>query len=367
MGFNQKSLAKVFGPAVLLTAALALPVESLAAKAAPQTYVGIKADKGNHGKGQNKANRGQVQEQRQVRKQVVKKQVKVQRQAAPQRQVVRQQRQQVVRQPVRKQVVVRQPVVQRQVVRQPVVVQRQVVRRPVVVQRQTRVYRDRPVSVYDGRYYEQRNTQYRQGRGGADRSVIAADGYLEDTGSCLILRGHQGQTYNLVGDTNGLNEGDHVRLLGQLLYQRDNRCGGQLMEVRQVQTLWADNNHRQTYYDHLRDGAFSGYSDRYDRDRYDGNRDDDRYYNDRYNDRYDERSGDYGYDDNGKRQLIIREGRIYDANSACPVLEAGRDQFFLTGDLRGRGNGDQVKVTGFLENSSRCGGNAIRVEEITRR
>ncbi|HEX2644159.1 MAG TPA: hypothetical protein VHU81_14285 [Thermoanaerobaculia bacterium] len=325
MKLNKKSLAKVFGPAVVLATVLALPVQSLS------------ADPGNgKGKGQTK----QVVKQ----KTVVKKQT-VQKHAAPK--------------PTKQKVVVQPVVVQREVVRQPVVVQRQ----PVVVQRQTtRVYRDRPVSVYDNRYYEQRNTQFRQGRGGADRSVIAADGYLDDTGSCLILRGHQGQVYNLVGDTDGLNEGDHVRLLGQLLYQRDNRCGGQLMEIRQVQTLWADNNHRQTYYDHLRDGSFSGYSDRYGR-----YNDDDRYYNDRNNDRYDERSDDYGYDRDGRRQLIIREGRIYNSNSSCPVLEVGRDQFFLTGDLRGRGNGDRVKVTGFLENSSRCGGNAIRVEEITRR
>jgi hypothetical protein len=306
MGLDKKSLAKVFGPAVLLTAALALPVGSLA-----------NADPG-HGKG--KGQTKQVVKQ----KTVVKKQ-KVQKQAAPK----------ATRQKV--------------VVQQPVVVQRQVVRQPV------RVYRNRPVSVYDNRYDEQRNAQYRQGRGGADRSVIAADGYLDDNGSCLILRGHQGQVYNLVGDTRGLNEGDHIRLLGQLLYQRDNRCGGQLMEVRQVQTLWADNNHRRTYFDHLRDGSFSGYSDRYPGDDY--YYDDDGYYDNRTDYRYNR-------DD---RQLIIREGRIYNANSACPVLEAGRDDFFLTGDLRGRGNGDKVKVTGFLENSPRCGGNAIRVEEITRR
>lgn len=247
MGLNKKSLAKVFGPAVLLTAALALPVESLAAKPAPQAHR-VAAEKHNHGKKAQapRANRVQAQRQKQVvRKQVVQKQVR--RQAAP-----RPTRQKVVRQQVvRKQVVVRQPVVQRQVVRQPVVVQRQVIRQPVVVQRQR-------VPVYDNRYY---NNQYR--RGGADRSVIAADGYLEDTGNCLILRGHQGQYYSLVGDTRGLNDGDHVRLLGQLFYERDDRCGGQVMEIRQVQTLWADNNHRRTYYDHLRDGSFYNYSDRY--------------------------------------------------------------------------------------------------------
>ncbi|HEX2644158.1 MAG TPA: hypothetical protein VHU81_14280 [Thermoanaerobaculia bacterium] len=275
MGLNKKSLAKVFGPIVVLTAALALPVESLAAKPAPQA--GIHAD---HGKGRaqaNRGNRGQVQRvQRQkqvVRKQVVQKQVRRQAAARPSRQKVV--RQQVVRQPVvRQQVVVRQPrqrVVQRQVVRQPVVVQRQVIRQ--------RVVQGQRVPVYDNRYYNNRNRYYDSGynnqyrRGGADRSVIAADGYLEDTGSCLILRGHQGQVYNLVGDTRGLNDGDHVRLLGQLFYDRDDRCGGQLMELRQVQTLWEDDNHRRTYYDHLRDGSFDNYSDRYG-DRY---YDDDRY------------------------------------------------------------------------------------------
>ncbi|HEX2223058.1 MAG TPA: hypothetical protein VHN15_02505, partial [Thermoanaerobaculia bacterium] len=165
----------------------------------------------------------------------------------------------------------------------------QVRQQQIAAQRQAEIRRQRDLQIarersaarrYNDRYaYDNRYTQNRyRGRGGADRSVIAADGILHDNGRCLVLRGHQGQVYSLVGGTGGLREGEHVRLVGRLLYDNDG-CG-EMMDVHQVQAIWADPNHRQTYFDHQRDGSFNNsYRQRY---------------GDRYYDRYED---DYRYDD----------------------------------------------------------------------
>lgn len=191
-----------------------------------------------------------------------------------------------------------------------------------------------------------------QNRGRADRNVIAADGILEDNGRCLILRGHQGQVYNLVGGTGGLREGEHVRLLGRLQSGRD-RCGERL-DVYEVQAIWADRNHRQTYFDHKRDGSFNNsYRDRY---------------ADRYNDRYDD---DYRYDDYDRRdrddsgRLLAREGRLHNTRSACPVLETSNGDYTLVGDLRNYRDGDRVRITGVFQDDRRCG-DSLRIGEIRR-
>jgi|HubBroStandDraft_3_1064219.scaffolds.fasta_scaffold148704_2 hypothetical protein len=94
-----------------------------------------------------------------------------------------------------------------------------------------------------------------------DRSLIHIDGYLQFTDQgyngayrCLLLREHgNGETFALVGRVAGLLNGDHVRLEGR---SAPGRCGARGFEVTKVQTVWADDNHRSTYYDHLHDGSF---------------------------------------------------------------------------------------------------------------
>jgi hypothetical protein len=239
----------------LLTAALALPIESLAALAPAPGFAAVKVDKDEKGKQKNK-NQAKV-----APGQVRKQQVQAQREQARQQQVAAQQQAQIRQQRISNQ---RQADIRRQ--------------RDLQIAREraaARRYNDR--YAYGSGY----NNQYR-GRGGADRSVIAADGILQDNGRCLILRGHQGQVYNLVGGTGGLREGEHVRVLGRLLYDRDG-CG-EAMDVQQVQAIWADPNHRQTYFDHTRDGSFNNsYRERYG-DRYYDNYDDDYRYDDYYYD-----------------------------------------------------------------------------------
>ena len=274
MATNKKSLAK----AVLLTAALALPFESLAIAAPAPGFAAVQLDKDDRRKQKhpNKANRGQVRKQQvqAQREQARQQQVRVQRQHNRQQQIAARQQAQIRQQRIENQRLaqIRQQQIANQ--RQAEIRRQrdlQIARERAAAQRHNRYNTDR--YAYDNRY----NTQNR-GRGGADRSVIAADGILEDTGRCLILRGHQGQVYNLVGGTDGLREGEHVRLVGRLLYDRDG-CG-EAMDVHQVQAIWADRNHRQTYFDHTRDGSFNNsYRQRY---------------GDRYYDNYDD---DYRYDD----------------------------------------------------------------------
>lgn len=266
MGNNRKSLAKVLGPAALLTAALALPIESVAFAAPAPGPAAVKVDKENRGKQKNQrqVNRGQARKQ----------QVQAQRERARQQQVQAQRQKRVEEQrraQIRQQRIENQRLAQ--IRQQQIAAQRQAeIRR----QRDLQIARERAAArrynnnrYYDGRYVN-------RGRGGADRSVIAADGILQDNGRCFILRGHQGQVYNLVSGTGGLREGEHVRLVGRLLYDRDG-CG-EAMEVQQVQAIWADPNHRQTYFDHLRDGSFNNtYRDRYGDRFYDRYQDDYRY------------------------------------------------------------------------------------------
>ncbi len=99
----------------------------------------------------------------------------------------------------------------------------------------------------------------------ADRSLIHLDGYLQFTDQgrngvyrCLLLREHgSGELYALDGRIPGLLPNDHVRLEGR---EAPGRCGARGFVVGKVQTLWADDNHRSTYYDHLTDGRFQSWA-----------------------------------------------------------------------------------------------------------
>jgi hypothetical protein len=120
----------------------------------------------------------------------------------------------------------------------------------------------------------------RWGGGGADPGVFHVDGVLDDGGECLFLRDHEGRTWAMVGNVYGLQPGEHVRLYGRPV-DGAGTCGyrAAAFDIYEVRTVWADNNHRRTFYDHLYDGPF------------DQNRayDDDRYYSGQY-DQYEDRA-----------------------------------------------------------------------------
>ncbi len=96
-----------------------------------------------------------------------------------------------------------------------------------------------------------------------DTSLAHVDGYLTGSpdGRCMLVKQHDGSLYTLVGRWHGLVGNDHVRLEGRFV--PDRRCGGQGgFEVTSVQAIWADDHHRSTYYDHLKDGDFRRWVER---------------------------------------------------------------------------------------------------------
>jgi hypothetical protein len=97
-----------------------------------------------------------------------------------------------------------------------------------------------------------------------DTTLAHVDGYLSISpdGRCAVLKQHDGSLLTLVGRWRGLAANDHVRLEGRLV--PDTRCGGQGgFDVTLVQAIWADDNHRTTYYDHLQNGTFRSWAERY--------------------------------------------------------------------------------------------------------
>lgn len=459
---KNKPLAKVFLPALLLTATLSLPVESMAAPSPnPRNGQSEKADK--HEKRQkknnNKAsqgqsrqsarqearqdrradraeradrpdrnNRGRGEEQsaraRQQRDANRERAAELQRQAQARRDAERQRVAQQKAAKVQKQRKVdndrqadsnrrafleRQAELNRQRERQAQLdrsaqLQRQAeLNRRAELQRQAalrnraeqqrygsaeRYSRDRNGRYYrdnDGRYYRDRSGRYYDNNGryysNGDRYVgnrgrynygdsIAVDGHLTNEGyQCQALRDDDGTLYMLVGNTYGLRTGDHARLVGRVVDGGHCDWEGTAFEVTDVRALWADRRHRSVYYHENHDGGRFGHRNNWAgrRARAFENRVEQRYgyydrdenrYADRYRNDYDNRGGR-----GGNRQLISREGRLYN-NRGCQVLVTGNDEFALTGNLGGRRNGDNVKVTGFLEGPSRCASKTIRVGEI---
>lgn len=398
----RKSLVKVFGPVLLLTASLALPVDTMAAPANGKQAAHAEKDrkerknKGGRAqaRGQQRQKRQQAQErrgtqqrrqqgarQRQVQSQrqnarAQERRVQSQRQKskASQRRVQSQRQERVKLQQQRQARVERQQRVQLQQQRQARIerqrqleLQRQAELRRQAQVRQQNAYRydNRNRTRYDNRY-DRNRSGVRRGGGGADPSIFHIDGYLTDEGyECQALRGHDGRVWMLVGNTYGLRSGDHVRLYGRTA--DGGSCGwqGTAFDIYEVRTVWADDRHRTTYYDHLTDGAF-------DRAGYDQYADP---YNDGYDDRYDDTYDDYDNRDDrwydgilnggGNRRLISREGRL-EQSRGCTYLRSGDRTYGLSGSLRNYRPGDNVKVTGFLEGRDRCGAEGLQVREITR-
>lgn len=380
---TRKSLAKVFGPVLLLTAALALPVETMAAPPQARQAAADKADK-NEKRNRNNRAKGQARAQQQKREDrarenraaqgrrqaELKRQRNEQRQAARQQQV-RQQRVERQQRKVEQQRIERQASRQREVQRQQrLESQRRLeLRRQAELQRQAELRRQaqiRQQNAYRNNTRYRDNSRYRysqparRGRGGADPSIFHIDGYLTGGGGeCRPLRDHDGRVWMLVGNTYGLQQGDHVRLYGRIV--DGGQCGwqGTAFDIYEVRTVWADDRHRSTYYDHLYDGAFDRNSydyndDRYEDGYYEGGYDDDGYYEDGY----------VPYNNSENRRLTIKQGRL-DFSRGCTFLRSGNQVFGLSGDLRGYREGDNVRVTGWQE-GSRCGAPGLQVREITR-
>lgn len=307
---TKKSLSKILGPVLLLTASLSLPAVSTAAPSPDK-------DKGR--KEQVKENRKHRQEQkRENAKRVAERQREEQRRVAQQRQAYRQP-------------VYQQPVAQRR----------------AVPNRSNRPW-------------------YGWERGRGTGAFVLDGTFVDQQYGCQLIREHSGRVIPIVGNGGGIRKGDHVRLTGRV--DNSTVCGP-AFRVTEVETIWADGSHGRTIFDRRRDGDFDGSwleDDEYRRQgRYpneyrngrrvpEGYRSDDRYYDDRYD---------------GDGRLISVDGRL-GGNGDCPSLRASNgDTFGLEGDLRDWSYGESVRVVGFLEDDrSGCGYNrTIAIREINER
>jgi hypothetical protein len=204
----------------------------------------------------------------------------------------------------------------------------------------------------------------------ANDGGMAIDGYLSDSqnSNCIALREHDGGTRYLTGAINGLQSGDHVRLYARSIDGSACNVRGNAYEVTEVLTLWGDDRHKTTYYDHQTNGSFESYA--YQNNRISGQGQNSRYGRNRSGDnqRYDNRSG---YDQRSNRggELVSLTGRLSNDGSGCPVLETRDGQVWnLQGDMPRYRDRTWVKVVGWTAGyDSSCGGQALRVRQISRR
>jgi len=193
---------------------------------------------------------------------------------------------------------------------------------------------------------------------------FAIDGYLsnDQNSGCMVLREHDGGTRLLAGSIGGLQAGDHTRLYVHRVNGSVCNVRGNAYEVSEVLTLWGDDRHKTTVYDHLTDGSFSDYIYRSQGNGYGYNPG---VTNSQYRQGYrDDRS--YYRDDN-RGDLISLRGRLSDdEGGACPVLRTRDGQVWnLEGDLSRFRDHARVRVVGWSDPDSRCGCQTLRVRRMT--
>ena len=270
---KSKPLAKVFGPVLLLSAALALPVDSFAAPSPRERNAhSDRADKNRADKNEKKANRAERQKRNQ-KQEVRQDRQGGERRAAAQRQAELNRRAELQRQAE--------------------INRRAELQRRADLQRRSNAQR---YATPRNRFYDRSNDRYRNYAGGRSWNrgdTIAVDGYLTNEGyECQALRDDNGDLYMLVGNTYGLRTGDHARVVCRVVDGGHCDWEGIAFEVTDVTALWAERRHQAVYYHQNYDGGRFGHRDNwmgrrprqfqnrverygyYDRDR---NRYDDRY------------------------------------------------------------------------------------------
>src|SRR5260370_11111249 len=152
----------------------------------------------------------------------------------------------------------------------------------------------------------------------------------------MVVGQHGGSTLWLGGDPFGLRSGDHLRLEG-VIEPANRRCGAGAFHVSLVQTLWADDYHRSTIFDHLNGVPFERWAERNGRNGVE-----------RRAETYSSRSYGYGYRSNGYQppttsgyvyrgpyRKMTLVGRLDMSQSGCPRGVTGYGDFAVDGDLGG--------------------------------
>jgi len=213
------------------------------------------------------------------------------------------------------------------------------------------------MSAAQSRRYSWDNWNRRYSRQGSGTFQLEGT-FIGQQYGCALVQDRRGQVIPLVSNPGDLRRGTDLLLSGRI--DNSTVCGT-AFRVFNVERVWADASHRRVLFDRRYDGDYGsgGYRDRYGYDRNNG-----RY--DRNDGRYDDRNG-RGYDDRydrDNRNLVSVTGRL-DDSGRCPVIRGDRGEYYdLVGDLRDFRDGDHARVIGFLGVRSRCGGQAIEVQEI---
>lgn len=306
----KRNLTRGLLPALLLSAALSVPAASVAASG-PQgrAHAAAKQNQQQQKKAQQQAQKAQAKAIKAQQKAVKAQRKAAVRTVAPQRVVVQPRRTVVV--PQRTVVVPQRTVIvpQRRVVAQRVVVPQ----RRVVVTQPTYVARNR--RAWDG--WNRRYSRYSTG-------TFQLEGtYIGQQYGCALVQDRSGQVIPLLGNPGNLRKGDYLVMSGAI--QNSSVCGTAF------RVFSVDNINGGDYYNGR-----------------------DTYRQDPYNDRY----------DRDNRDLVSITGRL-DDSGRCPVIRGDRGEYYdLVGDLRNFRDGDRARVVGFLGVRSRCGGQAIDVQEI---
>lgn len=95
-------------------------------------------------------------------------------------------------------------------------------------------YNGRNEGRYDDRYNgrNSRDRYYDDRSESGNRNLISVTGRLENNGRCRVIRGDNGEYYDLVGDLRGFRAGDHAQVVG--FRGGRSRCGGQTIDVREI-------------------------------------------------------------------------------------------------------------------------------------
>jgi hypothetical protein len=168
------------------------------------------------------------------------------------------------------------------------------------------------------------------------------DGYLGWNGPCMMLQQHDGTRLSLGGDIRGLRSGDHVRLEGYA-EPGNRRCGASTFNVSFVQTMWVDDSHHSTYFDHLNGSPFLAWAEQNGRYGYE-RRAEVPERDGRINRSY----GGSGYVYRGPYRRMTLIGRLDLSQNGCPVLVTENADFALDGNLGVYQHGDRVRVDGFF-------------------
>lgn len=277
---KSKPLAKVFGPVLLLSAALSLPVDSFAAPSPKERNAhSERADK-NDKKANRAEKRNQKQEVRQDRQRndarsnegqerraAAQRQAELNRQRAAERRAENQRAEARKAESQRLKQQFEQNRRERQVQesRQAELNRRAALQRQAELQRRTELQRRADAQRYAfprNRFYDRSNNRYRNYAGGRSWNrgdTIAVDGYLTNEGyQCQALRDDNGDLYMLVGHTYGLRTGDHARVVGRVGDGGYCDWEGIAFEITDVTALWADRRHQAVYYHQNYDGGRFG-------------------------------------------------------------------------------------------------------------